>query len=133
MLNNKTADILETTLVGLAKRLEATTHNMANMNTPKYTRREISFEDQLKEVIDGPSKLALKTSEKGHIPNVITNAAEVDPKERAVSYEDYRFDENNVDPETEIARLTQTRMMYDIIAIRMGGKFRGMRRVLGGK
>ena len=132
MQDNKTADVLEKTLLGLGRRFEATSRNMANMNTPDYERHEVSFEDQLRDVIEGPSKLPLRTTDPAHISNVTRSVSEVTPKQRAVSYEPYRGDANNVDPETETARLTQTRMMYDIIANRMAGKFKGMRRILGG-
>ncbi len=132
MQDNKTADVLEKTLLGLGRRLESTSRNIANMNTPDYERHEISFEDQLRDVIEGPSKLPLRTTDPAHISNVTRSVNEVAPKQRAVSYEPFRPDGNNVDPETETARLTQTRMMYDIIANRMAGKFKGMRRILGG-
>ena len=131
MQNNKTADIIEKTLLGLGRRFEATARNMANMNTPDYDRHEVSFEDQLRDVIEGPSKLPLKTTDPAHISNVTRSASEVSPKQRAVSYEQYRGDGNNVDPETETARLTQTRLLYNVMAHRMSGKFKGMRRILG--
>jgi flagellar basal-body rod protein FlgB len=132
MRNNMTADVLEKTLHGLSRRLETVSRNIANMNTPDYDRHEISFEDQLRDVIEGPSKLPLRTTDPAHISNVTRNVPEVAPVQRAVSYEQFRLDGNNVDPETEMSRLTQTRLMYDIIANRMGGKFRGMRRVISG-
>lgn len=132
MQDNKTADILEKTLLGLGRRFEATARNMANMNTPDYERQEVSFESQLREVIKGPSRLPLRTTDPAHISNVTRSVYEVAPEQRGVSYEQFRPDGNNVDPETETARLTQTRLMYNIIANRMGGKFKGMRNILGG-
>ncbi len=46
--------IMEKNLEGLSKRFEATSRNMANANTPEFARRNVSFEDQLREVVDGP-------------------------------------------------------------------------------
>lgn len=128
-----TSDMLEKALLGLSSRLNATSDNIANSNTPDYSRREVSFEDQLKEVTGGPSKLPLKATEEAHISNVTESMAEVSPRERTVGYEHYRLDRNNVDPETEMVRMAQTRMMYAAVAQRMGGKFSGLKRAISGK
>ena len=128
-----TTDMLEKALLGLSSRFEATSNNIANANTPKYARREVSFEDQLKEVVDGPSKLPLRVSDPAHISNVTTEMNKVSPVERPVSYELYRSDSNNIDPETETVRMAETRMMYAAIAQRMGGKLSGLRRAISGR
>jgi flagellar basal-body rod protein FlgB len=124
--------VIEKDLEGLARRLEATSQNLANMNTPKYARKEVSFEDQLKEIIDMPSKLPLKRSSERHFSNVRTDITEVKPFERQVGYEVYRLDRNNVDPDTEIARLAETRMMYQAMSRVMTRKISMYRRAIGG-
>ncbi|MDR3164318.1 MAG: flagellar basal body protein, partial [Synergistaceae bacterium] len=63
MRGDLTWNVIEKDLGGLAKRMEATSQNIANMNTPRYSRLEVSFEDQLKEVIDAPSRLPLKRTD----------------------------------------------------------------------
>jgi flagellar basal-body rod protein FlgB len=123
---------MEKDLAGLAKRFEATSHNIANMNTPRYARREISFEDQLKEVIDTPNKLALKRSSEKHFSNVKADIGEVTPYDRSVGHEIYRLDWNNVDPETETARMAETRMSYQAMTRVMGRKIAMYRRAIGG-
>jgi flagellar basal-body rod protein FlgB len=124
--------VVEKDLEGLARRLEATSQNLANMNTPRYARKEVSFEDQLKEIIDAPSKLPLKRSSPRHISNVRTDITEVVPWERQVGYEVYRLDLNNVDPETESARLAETRMMYQGMTRILSRKISMYRRAIGG-
>lgn len=125
-------NVIEKDLQGLARRLEATSQNIANTNTPRYTRREVSFEDQLKEVIDAPSRLPLKRSAERHMSNVVSDISAVMPAERSVGYELYRYDLNNVDPETEIARLTETRMSYQAMSRVLGRKIAIYRRAIGG-
>ncbi|MDR1514351.1 MAG: flagellar basal body rod protein FlgB [Synergistaceae bacterium] len=124
--------VIEKDLSGLARRFEATSQNIANMNTPGYARKEVSFEDQLKEVIDAPSKLPLKRTNPNHFSNVRQNLDEVIPGERHVGYEVYRLDLNNVDPETESARLAQTRMMHQAMTRVLGRKVSMYRRAIGG-
>ncbi|MDR1915703.1 MAG: flagellar basal body rod protein FlgB [Synergistaceae bacterium] len=132
MIGDMTWGVIERDLGGLAKRMEATSQNIANVNTPRYARKEVSFEDQLKEVIDSPSRLPLKRGSDRHFSNVKTSVAEVTPSERSVGYEIYRLDENNVDPETETARLAETRIMYQAMTRVLTRKIAMYRRAIGG-
>lgn len=132
MRGDLTWSVIEKDLQGLAKRLESTSQNIANMNTPRYVRREVSFEDQLKEVIDAPNRLPLKRTAERHMSNVVTDIGAVSPAERGVGYELYRLDLNNVDPETETARLAETRMSYQAMGRVMGRKIAMYRKAIGG-
>ncbi len=132
MIADLTWGVIGKDLDGLSKRLEATSQNIANMNTPGYARKEISFEDQLKEIIDAPRRLPLKRTSARHMSNIRTDVAEVSPHERMVGYEVYRGDANNVDPETETARLTETRMLYQGMSRSMNKRIAAYRRVIGG-
>jgi flagellar basal-body rod protein FlgB len=124
--------VIEKDLSGLVRRFEATSQNIANMNTPGYARREVSFEDQLKEIIDAPSRLPMKRTNPKHFSNVKQNLNEVIPAERHVGYEVYRLDLNNVDPETESATLAETRMMHQAMTRVLGRKVAMYRRAIGG-
>lgn len=130
MKSELTMKVIETSLMGLGRRIDATSRNIANMNTPQYSRAEVSFESQLHDVIDGPGKLPMSTTDPTHISNVTRSVEEVKRIERRVGYEVYRGDSNNVDPELETARLTETRMLYEVLARRMSGKFSGLKRVI---
>jgi flagellar basal-body rod protein FlgB len=124
--------VIEKDLAGLTKRMEATSQNIANMNTPRYTRKEVSFEDQLKEIIDAPARLPMKRTSERHFSNVKTDLSQVIPGERQVGYEVYRLDLNNVDPETETARLAETRMMHQAMTRALSRKISMYRRAIGG-
>jgi flagellar basal-body rod protein FlgB len=124
--------VIEKDLAGLAKRFEATSHNIANINTPHYARREISFEEQLKEVIEAPGKLPMKRTNDRHFSNVKFDIGEVTPSEKSVGHELYRIDWNNVDPEIETARMAETRMSYQAMTRLMTRKIAMYRRVIGG-
>jgi flagellar basal-body rod protein FlgB len=132
MRGDLTWSIIEKELEGLSRRLEATSHNIANMNTPRYARREVSFEDQLKEIIDAPTRLPMKKTSPRHFSNVRTSASEVRPIDSRVGYEVYRLDKNNVDPETETARLAETRMMHTAMTRVLAKKVSMYRRAIGG-
>jgi flagellar basal-body rod protein FlgB len=132
MIADLTWGVIGKDLDGLSKRLEATSQNIANMNTPRYSRREVSFEDQLKEIIDSPRRLPMKRSSARHMNNIRTDVATVSPSTHFVDYEVYRGDGNNVDPETETARLTETRMLYQGMSRAMNKRISAYRRVIGG-
>ena len=124
--------VIEKDLEGLAKRMEATSQNIANMNTPRYARREISFESQLKEVIDAPMRLPLLRSSPKHISNIKESLTDVSPVTHKVGNEIYRLDYNNVDPVVEVARLAQTRMTYQAMSKVLARKIAMYRKAIGG-
>lgn len=132
MIKDLAWGVIEKDLEGLARRMEATSQNIANMNTPRYARLEISFEDQLKEVIDGPLQLPVKRTNVRHMSNIKQDVNQVNPFQRSVGYELYRYDLNNVDPETETARLAETRMTYTAMTRALGRKIAMYRRAIGG-
>lgn len=132
MRGDLTWGVIEKDMEGLVKRLEATSQNIANMNTPRYSRKEVSFEDQLKEVIDSPKRLPLVRNNPRHFSNVKTTVSEVSPVGHRVGYEIYRLDHNNVDPETETARLAETRMTYQAMARVLSRKIAMYRKAIGG-
>ena len=49
-----------------------------------------------------------------------------------VGHEIYRLDHNNVDPETETARLAETRMTYQAMARVLSRKIAMYRKAIGG-
>jgi flagellar basal-body rod protein FlgB len=127
-----TWSVIEKDLQGLSRRLEATSQNIANMNTPTYARKEITFENQLAEVIHAPRRLPLQRNNPRHFSNVKTSVAHVSPAEHRVDYEPYRLDGNNVDPETETARLTESRMSYQAMTRILSRKVSMYRKAIGG-
>ena len=123
---------------GLVKRFAAVAENLANVNTPGYSRKEVFFEDKLREAIrkqddlDGLEVAVTRKDHLGHKPSA-SISGEFQIVTQAVEDESYRLDGNNVDPEIEMAKLAETRMAYnaalqlmakraDLIKIAMGSK-----------
>lgn len=52
LLSTRTIDITKLALDGLMDRQKAITANTANVMTPGYRRQEVSFESQLKEIVE---------------------------------------------------------------------------------
>lgn len=52
LISSRTIDITKLALDGLLMRQKAITANTANVMTPDYQRKEVSFENQLREIVD---------------------------------------------------------------------------------
>lgn len=52
LISNRTIDITKLAMDGLMMRQKAITANTANVITPGYQRKEVNFENQLKEIIE---------------------------------------------------------------------------------
>lgn len=132
MRGDFTWGVIQKDLEGLSRRMGAVAQNVANANTPRYARREVTFEDQLKAVIDQPSRLPLAVSHEHHMTNVPLGVDQVRPMESRVQDEIYRYDGNNVDPEVEMAKLAETRMLYQAMTRVLSRKISMYRLSIGG-
>lgn len=52
LVSNRTIDVTKLALDGLMMRQKAITANTANVMTPDYQRKDVNFENQLKEIIE---------------------------------------------------------------------------------
>jgi flagellar basal body rod protein FlgB len=52
LISNRTIDVTKLAMDGLMMRQKAITANTANVTTPGYQRKEVNFENQLKEIIE---------------------------------------------------------------------------------
>jgi flagellar basal-body rod protein FlgB len=133
MLGDFNWNVMEKDMEGLAKRFKTTSRNLANANTPGYERSNVSFEDQLRDVVYAGRKLKMAVTTPGHIPSRPNSVADVAPNEIKINDEVYRLDENNVDPEREMAVLAETRMMYGAMGRFAARKLANYRSVIAGR
>jgi flagellar basal-body rod protein FlgB len=133
MLGDFTWKVVEKDMEGLAKRFNATSRNLANANTPGYERRNVSFEDELRNVVNSTGKLKMTVTDARHIPTRPASVQDVTPAEKKIKDEIYRLDENNVDPEREMAVLAETRMMYGAMSRFAARKLANYRNVISGR
>lgn len=102
-------------LSGAMKRQETIADNMANANTPGYKRKEVSFQNSLKQAyLDQDSGLELQTAHSRHIQDETTQP--VKPTTHEISDTSMRNDNNNVDPDREMAKQAKTSLYYNGLA-----------------
>ena len=128
-----TFNVIEKSLEGLAKRFRATSGNLANANTPGYARRNVSFENELRDVINSNRRLHMTTTNQGHIPSRPRAVADITPRETRARDDIYRLDGNSVDPEREMVILAETRMMYSAMTRYAARRVSSLRTAISGR
>lgn len=99
-------------------RNELLTNNIANVSTPNYKRKDLDFESVLQGELAGEKNLS-KAVKKAN-QNLGTLDAQVYTDNASLSY---RLDGNNVDINTEEARLAENQIKYQALVDLMNQEF----------
>ena len=99
-------------------RNELLTNNIANVSTPSYKRKDLDFESVLQGELAGEKNLS-KAVKKAN-QNLETLDAQVYTDNASLSY---RLDGNNVDINTEEARLAENQIKYQALVDLMNQEF----------
>ncbi len=115
-----TLKAMEAYMTRLSQRQQVVASNLANIDTPGYRSKDISFHAAM-EVLLMEDSIALRTSRlehgKGWIP--------VFPQAQAFEVQGLpeRLDRNNVDLDKEMLKLSETSFGYSVIAMILRSKF----------
>ena len=99
-------------------RNELLTNNIANVSTPNYKRKDLDFESVLQGELAGEKKLSEAVKKANQ--NLETLDAQVYTDNASLSY---RLDGNNVDINTEEARLAENQIKYQALVDLMNQEF----------
>ena len=99
-------------------RNELLTNNIANVSTPNYKRKDLDFESVLQAELGGEKDLS--TAVKNANKSLETLDAQVYTDNASLSY---RSDGNNVDINTEEARLAENQIKYQALVDLMNQEF----------
>lgn len=117
MFIDKASAVLGKVLDGASARQRVLANNIANAETPGFTRQDLDFEDQLREAMDDPS--ADFDSQIAAIEQVALGVTD-DTKTPA------RADGNNVDIEREMTNLAKNSLQYETASQLLSMKLRGL-------
>ncbi len=87
-------------------------NNIANVNTPGFQRVEVSFEKELRQALDGTRLKGATTSEK-HLPIGRKDISRVNPTAYKPIDATMPSGVNNVDIDTEMAKLAENQIMFN--------------------
>ncbi len=143
LVSSFTNKVVNKALDGSSVRHTAIASNLANVDTPGYQKKRVSFEDQLQTAIDvhhdnntqsasNGQKLQMKATQSGHISNGVTinNINDVTPQMEESENLQYRNDKNSVDVETEMVSLARNTQRYIALNNVQGRLMRSTRSVI---
>ena len=117
MFNN--VDIMGLALDATWKRNQTINENIANVDTPGYKRKDISFENYLEK--------AMKTTDS----NTLSKLNRVQPRMYTDnSHLSYRKDGNNVDVDTEMVSLAENQVRYNTMISQLNYNFERLKAVI---
>ena len=129
LFGGTTRQLLYKSLDASAMRARVTAQNLANVDTPGYQRKEVSFEDQLHNAVK--KKLAGLTTQDDHMPfgkgidltDIVPKVFE--PKDTTLPGEI-----NNVDVDLEASKMAENQILYNY-AIKFAGFDKYMAAIAG--
>ena len=112
LFTGSTMKVLERSLDVQAKRVEAASSNIANIDTPNYRAVEVDFRNVYEGQMDKTDPEIQLATQPGHIGASITESeqAPILLKEKDVGAK--RLDGNNVDLDMEMSNLAQAQLQY---------------------
>jgi flagellar basal-body rod protein FlgB len=97
-------------------------NNIANVNTPGYQRVEVSFENELRKALDSSKLKGTRTNEK-HLQMGKLDLSRLNPKVEKPVDPTLPSGVNNVDIDSEMAKLAENQLLFNFSAKFLKGKF----------
>jgi len=107
LLSDVTLSAMGKVLDATAARQRAIAHNIANVDTPGYTRSDVSFHDQLARALEDAGDDPLLAA---------SRVGEIRPRSALDAQTPSRADGNNVDVDREMASLAGNTLEYEAAA-----------------
>ena len=108
-------------------RNEVLTNNIANVDTPGYKRKDVSFEKYLNSALEAPENPYSTLNQRVKHADLDTVHSQVYTDYSTLSY---RSDRNNVDIETEQSELASNRLVYNALIDSMNNEFSRIKMVI---
>ena len=122
-LDDQTLSAMGQYMNRLSKRQQITASNVANIDTPGYKTKDITFHATMDELLSENS-IPLKTSRPEHIAMDELVFAPREPEVFEVQGLPARSDNNNVDIDKEMLKLGETSFGYSVMTQMLRSKFR---------
>ncbi len=115
LFTNDALQAAKLALNGLSARHQVISNNIANVDTPGYTAKQVDFETTLKRTLDQSTmKVSLAKTSGRHMDSEswVTNLLSTTSRSGGT----YREDGNNVDIDTELLDMSETNLRYSAIS-----------------
>lgn len=129
LFGGTTRQLLYKSLDASALRSRVVAQNLANVDTPGFRRKEVSFEDQLQDLMK--RKLAGSVTQEDHLPfGKGVDLTKVAPKVFEAADQTLPGEINNVDVDLEAAKMAENQILYNY-AIKFSGFDKYMAAIAG--
>jgi len=126
--------VLEKSLDAVSLRQNMIADNIANVNTPHYKKKTVSFEEELKSALGMPSAhLSGNLTNPKHIPIGGAALFQLQPQISLDKSTSWRKDDNNVDIDVEMAELAKNTIKYQALTQRVSGVFASLKKAVEGR
>ncbi|MDR1440481.1 MAG: flagellar basal body rod protein FlgB [Clostridiales bacterium] len=128
---SESVQVQEKTLDAAWLRNEVLAHNIANVETPIYNRKDVDFESYLQSALGGDLDDVIVHRRHQFRMGASQDVSAVSAKVT----EDYntmamRIDGNNVDVDEEMAEMAKNQIKYNVVTQNLNGKFTKLRHVI---
>lgn len=124
---DKVSIILQKGLDAAGERQRVMANNIANVNTPHFKRKEVRFEEELRQALQGPPRLPLALTHPRHLGG---KTIEVSHRVKTDSRSSMRADGNNVDIDREMALLAVNQLNHSALIQVLSGRQASLRYVI---
>ena len=97
-----------------AERQKVISSNIANINTPNYKTKDLTFESELKNVQNTPV-LKLSQTQGNHFSNIQNSASVKGPTLEEVKGLEEQNDGNNVNLDTQMSEMSKNKVLFDAV------------------
>src|SRR5699024_8634310 len=126
VLFNHTIHALEQSLDYSTKKNQIISNNIANVDTPNFKAKDVSFKNVLSEEMD-------HLTTKSHPKHITFSSEQYQPYTMITKQNtQYNHNGNNVDIEKEMAELAKNQIYYRSMVDRLNGKFSTLQTVIKG-
>lgn len=132
---NPIINVLQFGLDGAYARNQAISNNIANVSTPDYKRKDVSFKSVLNKNLDDIQangnqfkKIGLARTNNSH--RTANSVSEAYGQLQKYPNSVYRNDGNNVDVDTEMAKLSKNNLYYNTLSQQISSKFSTLKEVI---
>jgi flagellar basal-body rod protein FlgB len=130
LLGDGRVETLQKALGGLARRQQALSSNIANVDTPGYKRQDVNFESDLRASMGGGTT-RLAATDARHMPlstggGSLFGAATADQGRTRSG----RNDGNDVDVDYEMTKLAETSLRYQLLTQATSSRFGTLRELV---
>ena len=120
LFESKTLNAMEGYMDRLSQRQKIVASNLANIDTPGYKTKDISFHATIDELIDKHSSGHLRMTRERHLDAETCGRRNMVFEPQGLIE---RADENNVDIDREMMKLNETSFGYSMISQMLRGKY----------